>query len=270
MPDNISQNLMAVYEFLKANFFGYFFVAGDGLFLPGYFLWSAVLFVVFYVFLSSRLKSRKNISNTQPTLNIKQTRREIIFSITSSIIFGITDLVIFVAIGKFFKVYNPTSGIGDTLWLIASVPLLFIMHDTFFYWSHRAMHHPKIFRHVHKLHHLSKATTPFTAISFHPIEAVIEGSWYVIPTIIFGFHPIAFLIFTLGQTFHTVFNHLGYEPFLKGFTKHPILGIKTTPTHHSMHHEKVGGNYGLYFTFWDRLMGTEFKDYHQRFEELTN
>jgi sterol desaturase/sphingolipid hydroxylase (fatty acid hydroxylase superfamily) len=41
-----------------------------------------------------------------------------------------------------------------------------------------------------------------------------------------------------------------------------------TPTNHVMHHEKLRGNYGLYFNVWDRLMGTNHKDYEKRFEEV--
>ena len=41
-----------------------------------------------------------------------------------------------------------------------------------------------------------------------------------------------------------------------------------TRTHHDLHHN--GGfnkNNRLYFTFWDKWMGTEHKDYHARFAE---
>ena len=36
-----------------------------------------------------------------------------------------------------------------------------------------------------------------------------------------------------------------------------------------MHHEKLRGNYGLYFNIWDRLMGTNHADYEARFREVT-
>jgi lathosterol oxidase len=42
-----------------------------------------------------------------------------------------------------------------------------------------------------------------------------------------------------------------------------------TPTNHVMHHESMRGNYGLYFNFWDRLMGTNHKDYEERFRQVT-
>ena len=37
-----------------------------------------------------------------------------------------------------------------------------------------------------------------------------------------------------------------------------------------MHHQYFKENYGLYFTYWDRLMNTLHKDYDARFETITN
>jgi Delta7-sterol 5-desaturase len=41
-----------------------------------------------------------------------------------------------------------------------------------------------------------------------------------------------------------------------------------TATHHNMHHQLLKHNFGLYFNFWDRLMGTNHPEYEQRFEEI--
>lgn len=37
---------------------------------------------------------------------------------------------------------------------------------------------------------------------------------------------------------------------------------------HNLHHQYFKGNYGLYFLFWDRMMGTIRSDYDERFEEV--
>jgi sterol desaturase/sphingolipid hydroxylase (fatty acid hydroxylase superfamily) len=38
--------------------------------------------------------------------------------------------------------------------------------------------------------------------------------------------------------------------------------------YHNLHHERFNGNYGLYFTFWDRLMGTLRKDNDDKLNAL--
>jgi sterol desaturase/sphingolipid hydroxylase (fatty acid hydroxylase superfamily) len=35
-----------------------------------------------------------------------------------------------------------------------------------------------------------------------------------------------------------------------------------------MHHQYFKGNYGLYFLFWDRIMGTLREDYDARFDAV--
>ena len=45
----------------------------------------------------------------------------------------------------------------------------------------------------------------------------------------------------------------------------------TTTTHHDMHHgTSFNHNYGFYFTWWDRWMGTEHPRYREAFREVTN
>jgi sterol desaturase/sphingolipid hydroxylase (fatty acid hydroxylase superfamily) len=39
--------------------------------------------------------------------------------------------------------------------------------------------------------------------------------------------------------------------------------------HHDIHHAAAQWNYGLYFTWWDRLIGTEHPDYQARFARAT-
>jgi Delta7-sterol 5-desaturase len=70
--------------------------------------------------------------------------------------------------------------------------------------------------------------------------------------------------------FFNVVGHMGYEYNARWFMKTPLRLILNTPTNHVMHHEKMRGNYGLYFNFWDRLMGTNHSDYERRFAEVTS
>lgn len=64
-------------------------------------------------------------------------------------------------------------------------------------------------------------------------------------------------------------GHCGYELFPANSDGKPLFGFLTTVTHHDLHHAKARCNYGLYFTWWDRLMGTEHPDYYERFASAT-
>lgn len=68
-----------------------------------------------------------------------------------------------------------------------SVLIYLAVQDTCFYWSHRWMHRPRWFRLAHAVHHNSRPPTAWTAMSFHPIEAVTGA--IVVPVLVF-FVPI--------------------------------------------------------------------------------
>ena len=47
----------------------------------------------------------------------------------------------------------------------------------------------------------------------------------------------------------------------------PAGWVLNSVTHHAQHHEKFRANFGLYFNVWDRLMGTNHRDYEHRFAQ---
>ena len=78
-------------------------------------------------------------------------------------------------------------------------------------------------------------------------------------------HHSALAIVLLIMIFKNAIGHCGYELFPRNTLSNPVLKHMTTVTHHDMHHEKAGGNFGFYFTWWDKWMGTEHANYAERF-----
>jgi Delta7-sterol 5-desaturase len=78
-----------------------------------------------------------------------------------------------------------------------------------------------------------------------------------------------FFLFLLFMICRNVMGHLGLELFPRSFVRSRFFRVHTTTTHHAMHHHRFTGNYGLYFTFWDRIMGTMQQRYEEEFERLT-
>jgi sterol desaturase/sphingolipid hydroxylase (fatty acid hydroxylase superfamily) len=62
-------------------------------------------------------------------------------------------------------------------------------------------------------------------------------------------------------------SHLGYEFFPSWWNK-SIGKLLTSSTHHNMHHSKFNGNYGVHFRIWDKLLGTEFKEYESEYDKI--
>lgn len=150
-----------------------------------------------------------------------------------------------------------------------SVLLYLFVQDTWFYWTHRAMHQPRLFRLAHRVHHQSRPPTAWTAMSFHPIEA-LSGA-IVVPLLAFVL-PIHIAMLALVLTIATVLgvtNHMGWEIFPRRIVHSPFGNWVITASHHERHHEEYRCNFGLYFRFWDRLCGTD-RGLTKRFSEQTS
>lgn len=181
-------------------------------------------------------------------------RREMKYSLQTSIIFGLVLGYSFEGISflNLRSLAYPTSALYDFF----SLCLLIALHDTYFYWIHRAVHLPELYQRVHRVHHLSRNPSPWASFSFQLSEAILESIW-VIPA--HGLFPIQAYVWAIFGTIIVAINvvgHLGVEAYPQSWQTHPILKWLNFSTYHNEHHQFFVGNYGLYFSFWDRVMGT--------------
>jgi Delta7-sterol 5-desaturase len=187
-----------------------------------------------------------------------QIMREICWSLVSAALYGLPAGI--VAWGWAEKGWTQIYTQVDTwpLWYWpVSIFLYLAVHDTWFYWTHRAMHRPRLFRLMHAVHHESRPPTAWAAMSFHPYEALTGA--IVIPLLVFviPIHIAALGVVLSIMTIMGIGNHMGWEMFPRAMV-HGIIGRwLITATHHQRHHDVYRGNYGLYFRFWDQLCGTD-------------
>jgi len=226
-----------------------------------YFLLASISFLVFYILLPKvfeKIKIQKKFPKKDNYY------RDIGYSIISMLIFASMAYICFTAL----KPYNNINygEIINPYWYAMSFVWMFFLHDTYFYWCHRAMHHPLLYRKVHLIHHKSTNPSPWTAYAFHPLEAILEAG--IVPLVAFTVpvHRTAFFIFMLFQIIYNVYGHLGYELYPKNFHKTWIGKWVNTSVAHNQHHKSFFGNYGLYTLIWDRWLGTVREDYDQTYE----
>lgn len=239
---------------------------GVGVFF--YLLFSILAFFIFWKF-GFKTWQHKKIQEKHRA-NSPQIKREIAYSLRTLAIFSTIDLLIFYLEGKGYTLaYTEISKYGISYFFL-SILLMMILHDTYFYFTHRLLHWKPLYIRFHKLHHESIDTTPFTGNSFHFGEVLVEYGITIIIAFLIPAHPLAYITYQIISSFDNAIAHMGYEIYPKGWTKFPLLRWKTTSTHHNMHHSKFNGNYGLYFTFWDKLLRTEFPNYESKFEEIAS
>ena len=156
-----------------------------------------------------------------------------------------------------------------TGWAVASLVLMVVGHDAYFYWTHRAMHDRRLMRTFHRRHHRSHNPSPFSAYSFDLAEAAVQAAFVPIWMLLVPTPWPMVGLFMLHQIVRNTLGHSGYEVFPARADGRPLLAFMTTTTHHDLHHAQGRWNFGLYFIWWDRWMGTEHPEYLARFAAAT-
>lgn len=198
------------------------------------------------------------LTRFEPTQKI--IRHEIKLSLISSFIYaapGAILLELWKAGGT--AIYSgPVISFSGWAYILFSAGIYLFAHDTYFYFTHRAMHHPKLYKACHAGHHRSKQPTPFASFSFDPIEALISAWFLPALTLFIPIHVGVVLFLLTIMTLNAVLNHAGWEVYPKSWIEKGWFGkVMITASHHNLHHTKFTGNYGLYFRFWDKLLGTD-------------
>ena len=142
-------------------------------------------------------------------------------------------------------------------YLGVSYLLVLILQDAFFYATHRLSHHPTLFPWMHRGHHRSGQPTPWTSFAFDPPEALLQALFLLGIVMVLPLHLITLLAVLTTMTVWAIVNHLGLERLPGGFPHHWLGLWVIGPAHHSIHHRRCDRHFGLYFTFWDRLLSTE-------------
>lgn len=230
-----------------------------------YLLIAGITFFVFYKWFPAYFLKNKIQSKIAVT---KDFIREIKHSAQTTVVIAVVSFLIFsTPLAKYTQVYFNFNE-KPLWWIPVSILLMLAIHDTYFYWMHRAIHHPKLFKYIHLVHHKSNNPTPLASYSFHVSESILEGLIAPILLLALPLHPLSLLIFSSVAFLFNVYGHLGYEIMPRWFRKSFLFEIFNTSTHHNLHHSKFKGNYGLYFRFWDRIMKTEHPDYVIEYDKL--
>lgn len=157
------------------------------------------------------------------------------------------------------------------LWYLGiSYAVVLVLQDAYFYFTHRLLHYPPLFRWLHQGHHYSRYPTPWTSFAFDPLEATIQSLFLIGIVFVMPLHFITLIAVLITMTVWAVINHLGVDRLPRWFP-HDWLGLWFIgPAHHSIHHLKYTVHYGLYFTFWDKLLGTQDPNYERKMSHFTD
>ena len=141
---------------------------------------------------------------------------------------------------------------------LAQLLFFVVADDTMFYWTHRSLHaSPWLYKHVHKQHHRFRFTHALASEFAHPLEDALNAGCTLLGPLLLGAHMGLFWLYGYIKLSQTVESHSGYVvpfPFSVWSMSSELAGENGR---HEWHHSRNVGNYGGFFNWWDRAMGTD-------------
>lgn len=148
----------------------------------------------------------------------------------------------------------------NPVWFVLALILLPVWSAFHFYWVHRLLHLPMLYKHVHSLHHRNVNIGPWSGFSMHPVEHLLYLSTLLIHCVVPS-HPIHLIFHVVYQGPGAAMTHTGYEDLLIKDKRRLALGT----FYHQLHHRYYECNYGNQEMPWDRWFGT----FHDGTDEAT-
>ena len=146
------------------------FTAWSGIYLFDllrYLIPAGLAYLVFWVWIKKRL-SHLFIQTVFP--KNKQLWMEFKYSMSTVVIFSLVGLGIYTsATHGYTFIYDAIEEYGWE-YLILSFLIMILFHDFYFYITHRLMHHPSIYKYVHRVHHQSTNPSPWAAYSLRQLS----------------------------------------------------------------------------------------------------
>jgi sterol desaturase/sphingolipid hydroxylase (fatty acid hydroxylase superfamily) len=130
------------------------------------------------------------------------------------------------------------------------------------------MHEYKPLKKFHKIHHDDITPTPLSSLSFHPVEALINFSFYLIIVFLIPMTKIDLYIVYLYMLVNNTLGHMPLEFCPRWFYKFKLSSLFNAATHHIMHHRNGSSNFSLYYLFWDIKRKTMNRKYYEEFNKV--
>jgi lathosterol oxidase len=208
----------------------------------------------FFVFDHNNFKHPKYLKN-QVRLEMKQ-------ALTAMPIMAVFTCPFFTSeVRGYAKLYDTAAEAPFPLYNYLQFPFFLLFTDFFIYWIHRGLHHPRVYKTLHKPHHKWIMPTPFASHAFHPVDGFSQSLPYHIFPFIFPLQKLAYVALFAFINIWTIMIHDG-----EYVANSPIINGSAC---HTMHHLYFNYNYGQFTTLWDRVGGSYRKPNDELFKRET-
>lgn len=146
-----------------------------------------------------------------------------------------------------------TTFAGNPWGLVCLGLVMVVIHEAHFFFTHRMIHSPLLYKHVHSVHHNSVNPSPWSSLSMHPVEHLIYFSGSLIHLIVPS-HPLLAIYHLHIAGLGAVIGHIGFDKMVLDDERE-----KAMDTHayaHYLHHKYFEVNYADGLVPWDKWFGT--------------
>ena len=172
-------------------------------------------------------------------------------------------------VGTVFGIDAPLmGGSPGPMTVVVFTATMLLAYDISYYLYHTAQHRFPFLWELHKVHHSAEVMVGITKDRVHPLDELMNRAWDgVIPGICFGLWTLV----ALNPVEVTVFGvnvYIMRNILMMDFVRHTHFKISfgklnnliLCPHWHQLHHSTnprhYDKNFGLLFSFWDRVFGT--------------
>lgn len=172
-------------------------------------------------------------------------------------------------VGTLFSIQEPLlGGSPGPITVIVFTATMLLAYDISYYLYHTAQHRFPFLWELHKVHHSAEVMVGITKDRVHPLDELMNRAWDgLIPGICFGLWTLV----SLNPVEVTVFGvnvYIMRNVLMMDFVRHTHFKISfgklnnliLCPHWHQLHHSTnprhYDKNFGLLFSFWDRMFGT--------------
>lgn len=152
-------------------------------------------------------------------------------------------------------------GVADWPW-IARLLLALLFSDLIFYVTHVVRHKVAFLWYFHAVHHSQKELNFFTEYRVHPVDDLFIYTIGFIPLFMVEHSFVTLVAIVWLRHWHTRLYHANIRSNF-GPLRYVFVTPQSHRVHHSVeprHHDK---NFGLTFSLWDHLFGTQYGKYDE-------
>lgn len=150
----------------------------------------------------------------------------------------------------------PWQGIWPHDWpLVLQVLLAIVFVDCAFTMIHYVSHHSPLLWKLHAVHHSVPRMYGFNGFVRHPLHQTIDTVIGTLPLALIGMSEKVAVLLGLAVSIQLLVQHSNVDYRIGWLQRHLAIGSL-----HHLHHVNWGRegdvNFGLFFTVWDRMLGT--------------